>query len=100
MPLPVQGGTLTLFIRRSPFERVGLTRSQLDDWLNLTPNEFRVERELIAIGPIHAVNDLPALLDELEQLGLMYFDDFFELSGSWPDWLRLYASGEGGTPSL
>ena len=30
---------------------------------------------------------LPELIDDLEQSGLVYFDDFFELSGNWPDWL-------------
>ena len=24
---------------------------------------------------------------------MVYFDDFFELSGNWPDWLALYARG-------
>jgi hypothetical protein len=26
-----------------------------------------------------------------EAKGLVYFDEFFELSGNWPEWLRLYA---------
>jgi hypothetical protein len=33
------------------------------------------------------------LFEELEQVGLVYFDDFFELSGNWPQWLRLYVAG-------
>ena len=36
---------------------------------------------------------LPDLIEELEESGLTYFDDFFELSGNWPDWLTLYARG-------
>jgi hypothetical protein len=63
-------------------------------------DEFRVERELIVIGPIRAADDLPVLLDELEGLGLVYFDDFFELSGNWPEWPRIYASSEGGSYGL
>jgi hypothetical protein len=97
MPLPVHAAAPTLFIRKAAFERMGLTRSRLDEYLNLTADEFRVERELIAIGPIHAADDLPSLFDELEGLGLVYFDDFFELSGSWPEWLRIYASSEDGS---
>jgi hypothetical protein len=96
MPVPVASGIPTLFIRKGAFERVGLTRSQFDERLNLTADEFRVERDLVVIGSIHAVDDLPALLDELERLGLDYFEDFFELSGHWPAWLRLYASSEDG----
>jgi hypothetical protein len=30
------------------------------------------------------------LLADLETAGLEYFDDYFELSGNWPDWLLLY----------
>lgn len=100
MPLLVNGGALTLLIRRSAFERTGLTRRDFDDRLNLTAEEFRVERDLIAIGPIQRGDDLPELLEELESLGLVYFDDFFELSGNWPEWLRLYASSDGGASSL
>jgi hypothetical protein len=95
MPLQVAAGSPTLFIRKDAFERAGLTRARLDERLNLTADEFRVERGLIAVGPLPAADDVPALIDELEGLGLVYFDDFFELSGSWPEWLRLYASSEG-----
>jgi hypothetical protein len=94
MPLPIPSDAPTLFIRKSAFERAGLTRAALDERLNLTAEEFRVERELIAIGPVHAADDLAATIEELEQLGLVYFDDFFELSGNWPEWLRVYATAE------
>ena len=95
MPLQVAAGSPTLFIRKDAFERAGLTRARLDERLNLTADEFRVERGLVAVGPLPAADDVPALVDELEGVGLVYFDDFFELSGSWPEWLRLYASSEG-----
>jgi hypothetical protein len=96
MPIPVPSGAPTLFIRKGAFERAGLTRSQLDDRLNLTADEFRIERDLVSVGPIQAADDLSLLIDELEGLGLVYYDDFFELSGSWPEWLRLYVSSDGG----
>jgi hypothetical protein len=28
----------------------------------------------------------------LESLGLVYFDDFFELSGNWPAWLNVFVA--------
>lgn len=93
MPIAISTDAPTLLIRRSAFERVGLTRTTLDERLNLTPEEFRVEGELIAVGPLVGETALPDLVDELETLGLVYFDDFFELSGNWPDWLRLFALG-------
>jgi hypothetical protein len=95
MALDVPDGAPTLFIRKSAYDRSGLTRAALDERLNLTADEFRVERGLVAIGPIHVADGLAALVDELESLGLVYFDDFFELSGNWPEWLRLYAAAEG-----
>jgi hypothetical protein len=100
MPVQIPDGVPTLFIRRPAFEKAGLSRSWMDERLKLTVDEFRVERNLIVIGPIPAVDDLPGLLEELEGLGLVYFDDFFELSGGWPEWLRLYASSDGGAGSL
>lgn len=83
-----------LFIRRDAYERVGLTRVAIDQRLNLTPDEFRVDGQLIIIGPLPDDSLLRDLFDDLEQTGLVYFDDYFELSGNWPTWLRLYvASG-------
>ncbi len=95
MALDISTGAPTLLLRKDAFERAGLTRARLDERLNLTADEFRVERNLIVIGPLAGGEDLPALIDELEGFGLAYFDDFFELSGSWPEWLRLYAAAEG-----
>ena len=93
MPLDVPAGSPTLLIRRDAFERVGLTRTQLDERLGLTADEFRVEGDVIAVGPIVGENALDDLITELEGLGLTYYDDFFEMSGNWPDWLRLFVLG-------
>ena len=93
MPLSTQAGTPTLVIRKEAFERAGLTRARLDERLNLTPDEFRIEGALIAVGPIHEEPSLLALVEELEELGLSYFDDFFELSGNWPSWLKIFVMG-------
>ena len=92
MPLTLLPDAPTLFIRKPAFERAGLTRAALDDRLNLTDEEFRVEGELIAVGPLHGDTALIDLTDELESIGLVYFDDFFEMSGNWPHWIRLLAA--------
>lgn len=92
MPLTLLPDAPTLFIRKAAFERAGLVRRALDERLNLTADEFRVEGELIAIGPLHGDTALIDLTDELESLGLVYFDDFFEMSGNWPHWVLLLAA--------
>ena len=78
---------------KSAFERAGLARAHFDARYNLTPDEFRVEGELIAIGPLYDEEALGALTAELESLGLIYFEDFAELSGNWPSWLTIFARG-------
>lgn len=93
MALQVTTGAPTLLIRRAAYESSGLTRAAIDERLGLTPDEFRVEGDLVAIGPIHeATGALGAFVDDLEALGLVYFDDVFELSGSWPSWLRVHVA--------
>ena len=94
MALNIASGAPTLLIRRAAYESSGITRAAIDERLGLTPDEFRVEGDLIAIGPLQgaAGDALGEFVEDLERLGLVYFDDFFELSGSWPEWLRLFAS--------
>lgn len=96
MPLVLSHGHVVVLIRQSAFERTGLTRNVIDERYNLTDEEFRVEDGLIALGPLPSEDMLSGLIEDLENSGLAYFDDFFELSGNWPDWLSLYARGEKG----
>jgi DNA-binding transcriptional ArsR family regulator len=91
MPLLLPPTAPTLLIRKSAFERVEMTRAQVDEALGLTPDEFRIEGSLIAIGPLVGEDTLSELIERLEDAGLVYYDDFFELSGNWPQWLRLFA---------
>ena len=96
MPLSLPTAAPTILIRKAAFERAGLTRHAIDERLNLTPDEFRVEGGLIAIGPIHGDDELTTFVEELERVGLVYFEDFFDLSGNWPEWLRIFA--QAGSP--
>jgi hypothetical protein len=89
MPLDVTQGNSTMFVRRDAFERTELTRQEIDELLLLTPDEFRVEGNLIAIGPIYDPDRLAQLVVLFEERGLADFDEFFELSGGWPPWLRV-----------
>ena len=97
MPLKLTTSAPTLLIRREAFERAQLTREGIDRWLNLTPGEFRVEGALVAIGPVYDADGLQALVVALEEKGLVYFDEFFEMSGNWPEWLALWATADVGS---
>lgn len=90
MPLAVPNGAPSLLIRRAAYERTGLDRLALDERLGLTADEFRVEGNLVIVGPVVGEESLTEIIEELDALGLVYFDDFFELSGNWPSWLSLF----------
>ena len=94
MAREIPAGQAMLFIRRDSYERSGISRAGIDERLNLTPDEFNVDGQLVAIGPLPDDSGIRDMIDDLEQAGLAYFDDFFELSGNWPDWLRLYVAAK------
>jgi hypothetical protein len=91
MPLEIHANAPTMLVRRDAFERAGLVRADIDARFNLTADEFRVEGELIAIGPLYDENAFGDLTEQLESLGLVYFDDFFEMTGNWPAWIGVFA---------
>jgi hypothetical protein len=94
MPLHVPQGRPTMLIRQEAFERSGIARESIDRRYNLTDAEFRVEEGIVAIGPLPADDMVSDLIQDLETTGLAYFDDFFELSGNWPEWVALYARAQ------
>ncbi len=96
MPLKLTTNAPTLLIRKDAFERAELTRAGIDGWLNLTPDEFRVEGNLVAVGPVYDEVGLQSLVAALEEKGLAYFDDFFEMTGNWPEWMALWAGAAAG----
>ena len=94
MPVELSQGRPVILIRQSSYERTGILRHALDERFNLTPEEFTVESGLIRIGPLPSDDLLSELIAALEENGLVYFDDFFDLSGNWPEWLALYARSD------
>lgn len=96
MPIELLHNRGTILIRRNAFERVHLTRSVIDERYNLTDEEFQVEEDLIVVGPLPSEDMIPQMIEDLEQSGLAYFDDFFDLSGNWPEWLTIYTRAREG----
>ena len=93
MPLPLRAGASTLILRKDAFERCGITRTQIDLVLALTDEEFRVEKGIVAIGPIYDDEGLVALVEAFEAAGLEYDVDYCELSGGWPEWVNVLVMG-------
>jgi hypothetical protein len=91
MPLTISSGLPTLLVRKEAFERANLIRSEIDSRFNLTDREFTVEKGLIAIGPLPSDEMVGPLVEYLESNGVVYYDDMFELSGNWPEWVNLFA---------
>ncbi len=90
MPLSLPAGHPALVIRKDAFEQSGITRAAIDERLGLTADEFRVEGELVCVGPIPEDDAMQDLIADLEEAGLTYFEDFFELTGNWPEWLTVH----------
>lgn len=90
MPVTIDAGRPAVLIRKDAYEKAGLIRADLDTRFNLTDEEFRVEGKLVVIGPLPSDDLIVPVVEYLEGAGLVYFDDFFELSGNWPEWLHLY----------
>ncbi|HUR00111.1 MAG TPA: hypothetical protein VM166_11700 [Gemmatimonadaceae bacterium] len=92
MPIQLTYDRPTILIRQASFERAGIARHDIDSKYNLTDEEFQVEGGLIAVT-LPSDDLLPNLIDDFEGRGLVYFDDFFEMSGNWPEWLAVYVRG-------
>ena len=94
MAVELRSGGAVILVRQAAFERSGISRTAIDERYNLTDQEFRVEDGVVIIGPLPSDDALTGLIQDLESSGLIYFDDFFELSGNWPEWLLLYARAD------
>jgi hypothetical protein len=94
MPIQLPHDAPTLLIRKRAFEQHALARADFDVALHLTDEEFRVEGDLVVVGPIYDGEALALVIADLETRGLTYFDDFFDLSGNWPAWLMVYAMAQ------
>ena len=79
-----------LVIQRSALDAHGITRAQVLEALEagcpLAENE-----DLMSFGPSFGQEACDEFVRRLESLGLVYFDDFFDLPLSHPDWLKFSA---------
>jgi hypothetical protein len=88
----IEAGRTSILIRKDAYERSGIARAELDSRFNLTDAEFRVEGRVVILGPLPTDEMAGEIVEYLETSGLIYFEEFFELSGNWPDWVRISVS--------
>jgi len=88
--ITIDAGRPSVLIRKDSYEKADLLRANIDMRFNLTDQEFRVEGNLVILGPLPSDDLVGPIVDYLEGVGLAYFDDFCELSGNWPQWLHVY----------
>lgn len=93
MPLDIHRDAPTILVLRAAWERSGLPRAEIDRRFGLTDNEFRVEGSLVTIGPLYEEGQLEQLVTLLEGAGLVYYEEFFEFSGNWPEWVTVHVLG-------
>jgi len=80
-----------LVIRQSALDAHGVTKTQVLEALE-TSRPFAENGELLSFGPSFGQEACDEFVRRLESLGLVYFDDFFDLTLSHPDWLKFSAS--------
>jgi hypothetical protein len=75
--------------------RAALTERDVswDDLLKVLEVSAPLDRNehLISFGPHFGQEALDVLLERLSELGLQYFDDFFEFRGDYPKWCAFKA---------
>lgn len=66
-----------------------LTRSQLFEIMD-AESPFDEDEDLLSFGPHFGEEAAKEFIKRLEKAGLVYYDDFFELSEIVPQWCQLY----------
>ncbi|ATA53150.1 hypothetical protein CKY39_07950 [Variovorax boronicumulans] len=83
-----------LVIRQSALVARGVTRTQLLEALE-SARPMAEDGELLSFGPCFGQEACDEFVRRLEALGLVYVDDFFDLTLSHPDWLKFSAQYDG-----
>lgn len=83
-----------IVIRQSALTALGITRARVLEVFE-TDRPIAEDSELLSFGPSFGGEACNEFVRRLESLGLVYVDDFFDLTLSHPDWLSFSASFDG-----
>jgi hypothetical protein len=84
-----------MVVRLASLSERGITLEELLAALEASA-PFDINDEIASFGPHFGGEALGALVRRLSDLGLEYFDDFFESSGDFPKW-RIFKASLSGT---
>jgi hypothetical protein len=84
-------GEFGIIIRRHSLDERDVSLHSILEVLEVK-EPFDINDQLVTFGPSFGQEALDVLTNRLIQLGLVYFDDFFEFVGSFPPWCRFHAS--------
>jgi hypothetical protein len=84
-----------IVVRQAALATRGITKARvLEGSVRGRPPDGR-GRRVVVVGPSFGGEACKEFIQRLESLGLVYFDDFFDLMLSHPNWLIFSASGDG-----
>lgn len=78
-----------LIIRTQSLGEHDITPAKLCETLQFEA-AYDQNSELISFGPSFGQEALEEFISRLENIGLRYWDDFFEFKGDYPNWVRFY----------
>ena len=78
-------GEYSIVVRLASLKKRGVPLSKLMAALGAS-EPFDSNDEIASFGPHFGREALDTLVQRLSDLGLEYFDDFFEFSGDFPKW--------------
>lgn len=85
-------GEFGIVVRLASLNQRGITLERLLNALE-TSSPFDSNDEIASFGPHFGAEALETMVRRLCDLGLKYFDDFFEFSGDFPRWCIFGVSG-------
>ena len=85
-------GHFGVVIRKTALEKHGISLESLFEIME-TEKPLDESQELISFGPHFGGEAVSEFIRRLEMLGLVYFDEFFDIPGlDVPEWCQLYAA--------
>lgn len=77
-----------LIVRKAALDKKGISRSMLDTIMT-DIHLIGESEDLLSYGPMFGMESLDEIIFRLQNIGLIYVDDFVELNFLVPNWVKL-----------